>query len=72
MGDAHAAHFEAGGLGEEGPEGFPGFFDGHAMQVEAAFKADLAELELAHLAFLDAVTAPVQVVFGADINDKLV
>ena len=31
---------------------------GHAVQVDAAFKGDLAELELAQLAFLHAIAAP--------------
>ncbi|MNV82334.1 hypothetical protein D3C71_1760600 [compost metagenome] len=42
------------------------------MQVEAAIEADLAEFELAHLAFLHAIGGPVQRVFGADVDDELV
>ncbi|MNH22143.1 hypothetical protein D3C79_819860 [compost metagenome] len=42
------------------------------MQVEAALEGDLAEFEFAQLGFLHAVTAPHQLVFGADVDDELV
>lgn len=72
VGDAHAADFEFGRFGEKRPEGFAGFFYAHAVQVEAAFERDLPDLELAHLAFLHAVTGPHQLVFGADVNHELI
>ncbi|MNE65884.1 hypothetical protein D3C80_1614040 [compost metagenome] len=72
MGDADTADFEPGGFGEEVPEGFAGFLDGHPMQVEAAFESDLTLLELAHLAFLHAIAGPVELVFRADVDHELV
>ncbi|MNG91015.1 hypothetical protein D3C79_499220 [compost metagenome] len=42
------------------------------MQVEAALEGDLAELELADLAFLHAIAPPHQFVFGADVDDELI
>ncbi|MNP51388.1 hypothetical protein D3C76_1457020 [compost metagenome] len=42
------------------------------MQVEAAVESDLTLLELAHLAFLHAITRPGQLVLGTHIDDELV
>ena len=72
VGDAHAADFEFGRFGEKGPESFPGLLYVHAVQVEAAFERDLADLELAHLAFLHPVACPHQLVFGADVDHELI
>src|SRR5690606_8184180 len=71
VGDAHAADLAAGGFGKEFPEGFAGLLDAHAVQVEAALEGDLAGLEAAHLAFLDAVGRPEQLVLGADVDHEL-
>ena len=42
------------------------------MQVEAALERDLPQLQLAQLAFLYAIAAPQQLVFGANVDDELV
>lgn len=72
VGHAYAAYFEPGGFAQKLPQGFASLFDGHAVQVKAAFKADLPQFELAHLAFLHAIARPAQLIFGSHINHKLV
>src|SRR5690606_14050023 len=72
MGDAHAANFQPGGFGEKLPQRIARLFDAHAVQVEAAIEGNLAELELAHLAFLHAVCGPVQGILGTDVDDELI
>ncbi|MCY1426916.1 hypothetical protein D9M71_427450 [compost metagenome] len=72
VGHPHAAHLQFGGFGDEVPQGFAGLFHRHAVQVEAALEWNLPQLQLAQLAFLRAIAAPHQLVFGAYVDDELV